>query len=91
MEFVKFIFSNCWTFIGFFLVLCVVSTVVKELLDFVVELVHGKPTIQNITLDKGTKIEQSTKKEKKDKPLKDTQDVSSGASISGGDVSVRRN
>lgn len=91
MEFLKFIFSNFWTFIGFFLVLCVAATVVKSLLDFVVELIHGKPTIQNITLDKDTKVELPTKKEKKDKPLKDTQDVSSGASISGGDVSVRRN
>lgn len=84
MEFLKFIFSNFWTFMGFFLLCCVGYAVIKALFDFVVELIHGKQTIQHINLPEGTKIEAST-------PKKMTQDAKGKVSIDGGDISVRRN
>lgn len=66
MEFFRFIFSNFWTFAGFFLLSLVVVAIIKNTFDFVVELVHGKPIVNNYYLDKDVKIE---KKEKKsDKP-----------------------
>lgn len=88
MEFLKFIFSNFWTFIGFFLLCCVATTVIKGLFDFIVELIHGKPTIQNITVDK---IEEKKKAPKEKNPPKATKDVNSDVIVDGGEVEVRRN
>lgn len=84
MEFVKFIFSNFWTFIGFFLVICVIATVIKYLFDFIVELIHGKPTIQNITVPEGAKVITTKDKEADNK-------IESEVKVEVGNVDVRSN
>ena len=85
MEFLNFVFRDFWTFFGFFVFACIFLALIKTLCDFVVELIHGKPTIQHVNLPEGTKIEQKTKSPKM------TNDVSGSVSMSPADVSVRSN
>lgn len=67
MEFFKFIFSSFWTFAGFFLLSLVVVAIIKSAFDFVVELIHGKPMVNNYYLDKDVKIEKKEKTDNKPK------------------------
>lgn len=47
MEFLNFVFRGFWTFSGFFLLSLIGYSVIKAVFDFIVELIHGKPTIIN--------------------------------------------
>lgn len=83
MEFFKFIFTNFWTFIGFFLLCLVAVAIIKNIFDFVVELIHGKPVVNNYYLDKDIKIEEKQNK-KSDKPK-----INSGVKVEAPKVNVR--
>lgn len=83
MEFIRFVFSSFWNFLGFVVLVSLAITALKTFFNFVVELIHGKPTVVN--LPPGAKVEE--KEQKKDSGNK----VKGKVSISGGDVSVRSN
>ena len=61
MEFVKFVFSSFWTFVGVFLLSLVAVSIIKTFFDFIVELVHGKQIIINTS--------ENTDKEKNEKEI----------------------
>lgn len=52
MEILKFVFGNFWTFMGVFLCLLVLASIMKNFFDFIVELIHGKQQIINYNLPK---------------------------------------
>lgn len=85
MDFFKFVFRDFWTFLGFFVLACVVLALVKSLFDFIVELIHGKPAIQHINLPEGTKIEEKTKTPKA------TKDVNGSIDMKPAKVDIRSN
>lgn len=80
MEFVKFIFSSFWIFFGFIVLVSLAITALKTVFSFIVELIHGKPTVVN--LPPGAKVEQKKPEENR---------VKGKITITGGDVQVRSN
>lgn len=94
MEFVKFVFSSFWTFIGFFLFALIAYAALKAAFDFIVELIHGKPGENKICLNRDAKIEMEdgkvlkvSKKEKEKEPQK----IKGGVKMTSSEVSVRGN
>lgn len=80
MEFVKFVFSSFWTFSGFFFFAIIAYAILKAAFDFVVELIHGKPTIIN----NPEKIIEVPKK----KTREPTEKIDSSVKIDSADVSI---
>lgn len=87
MEIVNFIFNGhfgFWDFVGCFLVLFLVVTIIKYIFDFIVELIHGKPSVYYFP--EGTKITEKIKT-----PDNGKEKVDADVSMIVGDVSVRNN
>lgn len=91
MEFIKFIFSSFWTFTGFFLILCAAATVVKSVFDFVVELAHGKPIVQNVILKKEEEIKNTEELKKLAKKEPEHAYRVGGKATATADVKVHKN
>lgn len=85
MNFIQFIFRDVWTFFGFCLLVILGTALVKTVFDFIVELVHGKQTIQHVHLPEGTKVEQKAKEQKA------TEDINGSVYMEPAEVSVRSN
>ena len=84
MSFLEFIFKNFWHWSGAVVILLVFALIIKIFFNFIVELIHGNKITQNFNLPTDTKID-FTKNKENDGVNK----VSSGATISNVDVSVR--
>lgn len=79
LEILEWIFGSFWRFAGVCAILILIIDLIKLFFDFIVELIHGKQTIQNFNLPENTKIEEK----------KEINKVSSGASVSNADVFVK--
>lgn len=84
MNFLEFIFRDFWHWSGTVVILWVFATIIKSFFNFIVELIHGKKLTQNFNFPANTKIDFTKNKENDD-----VNKVSSGATISNVDVSVR--
>lgn len=92
MEFIKFVFSSFWTFIGFFLFALIAYAALKAVFDFIVELIHGKPGENKICLNRDAKIEMEDGKVLKvSKKEKEPQKIKGGVKMTSSEVSVRGN
>lgn len=69
MEFFEFVFKSFWHFLGFLLISGVALQLVRYIFDFFVELIHGKPIIQNVSIpiDKVEEVKDLSKEESKAK------------------------
>ena len=90
MEFLNFVFRGFWTFSGFFLLSLIGCSIIKAVFDFIVELIHGKPTIINnpekiIGVSEKATEEPKTIKKKTKEP---TEKIDSSVKIDSADVSV---
>jgi hypothetical protein len=47
MEFLKFIFSSFYVWLGFIIILIVAGAILNTVLDFIVEMFYGKPPVTN--------------------------------------------
>lgn len=90
MEFLNFVFRGFWTFSGFFLLGLIGYSVIKAVFDFIVELVHGKPTIINNPekiIEVPEKIIEAPKTIKK-KTRESNEKIDSAVKIEAADVSI---
>lgn len=91
MDFLHFIFCDAWHFIGMFLIMLLAVEFIKEVFDFFVELVHGKPVVQNINIPKDSNVSFASKKNdpQKDNSQKMAKDIKGSIKIDGAKVSVK--
>lgn len=90
MVFIEYIFNSFWRFLGFFVFSLIGYSVIKAVFDFIVELIHGKPTIINnpekiIGVSEKATEEPKTIKKKTKEP---TEKIDSSVKIDSADVSV---
>lgn len=91
MEFLEFVFGGgFWRFLGFFLLGLIGLSVIGTVFDFIVELIHGKPTIINNpekiieVPEKITEVPKTIKKKTKEP----TEKIDSAVKIEAADVSI---
>lgn len=91
MEFLEFVFGGgFWRFSGFFLLSLIGLSAIGTFFDFIVELIHGKPTIINNPekiIEVPKKITEVPKTIKK-KTKEPTEKIDSAIKIEAADVSV---
>lgn len=61
MEVLSLILQDFWSSLWFLLCLLVLSSIIKDFFDFIVELIHGKQVINNYNLPKEFKVEDINK------------------------------
>lgn len=92
MVFFEFIFKSFWRFLGFILICGFALEGLKLVFDFFVELIHGKPTIQNLNIP-ADKVETTTKdlslkENKTSKKLEDDNGFDANMSMDIGKIKV---
>lgn len=92
MIFFEFVFQSFWHFLGFVALSGLVLECLRLFFNFIVELIHGKPVIQNlkIPIDKMEEIKDLSKEKEDNKKAKDPNDngFDAGLSMNIGKVEV---